>query len=212
MIATLLAAATWAQATLTQSQSFSGGTIPDGSQVGTIFTGTFSQTGFNSPVLGANVSLDITGGYNGDLYAYLVAPNGTMVLLLNQPGVAVNGFGASGAGMNLMLTDATGGNGAIQSVTSGGILSGNYNAAGTLANFNNSGPGGVSVANGTWTLFFADLGAGGGTGPSVLNGWSLELTVVPEPVTLALGAFALMLVSVAGLKWVRRMPGHGRAS
>jgi len=32
------------------------------------------------------VNLSVSGSYNGNLYAYLVAPNGTLVLLLNRPG------------------------------------------------------------------------------------------------------------------------------
>ena len=194
LTAVLLLTATWAQATLTQSQSFSGGTIADGNPLGTVFSGTFGQTGFNSPVLGATVGLDITGGYNGDLYAYLVAPNGTLVMLMNQPGVGVNGFGASGAGMNITLSDS--GSTGIQGETSGSVLSGTYSAAGTLGTFNNS------TANGTWQLFFADLGAGGGT--STLNGWTLTLTVVPEPITWALGIFLAMLLALAGLRWAWR--------
>ena len=41
------------------------------------------------------------------------------------------------------------------------------------------------TGNGTWTLFFADLTRGGGQ--AYLDSWTLNLTVVPEPVTLALG-------------------------
>ena len=46
--------------------------------------------------------------------------------------------------------------------------------------------GGVNP-NGAWTLFFADVSAGGGT--STLNSWSLEITALPEPVNVALGIF-----------------------
>jgi hypothetical protein len=127
------------------------------------------------------------------LYAYLVAPNGTLVVLLNQPGVSdSNPFGASGAGMNITLQDGTSDHGSIQSETSGSVLSGSYNAAGTLVNFNGS------VADGTWTLFFADMSSGGGT--STLDSWSLDITAVPEPVNVALGIFGGLL---GGLGLVR---------
>jgi len=66
-----------------------------------------------------------------------------------------------------------------------------YNVAGTLGTFNNS------SANGQWTLFFADLTKGGGQ--AQLNGWSLDITPVPEPVDLALGLFAAMLLGYAGV-------------
>lgn len=162
-----------------------GTTIPDGSPVGISFSGNVSDLPAGDTVSGLTVGLNISGGYNGDLYAYLVAPNGTLVMLLNQPGVAINGFGAGGAGMNVTLQDAFTANGSIQNVTSGAVLSGSYNAAGSLANFNGS------SADGTWTLFFADVSSGGGT--STLNGWSLNLTAVPEPVNEALIVLAVLL-------------------
>jgi hypothetical protein len=62
--------------------------------------------------------------------------------------------------------------------------------------------------NGTWTLFFADVSAGGGT--STLNGWSLDITAVPEPVNVALTIFAgvFLVVIVARSRpvrnWVQR--------
>jgi hypothetical protein len=47
--------------------------------------------------------------------------------------------------------------------------------------------------NNTWTLFFADTVPGDQT---TLNGWSLNITAVPEPVNVALGVFAGLLVAV----------------
>lgn len=158
------------------------GSIPDGNPNGVAFTGTYDQATVGFTVSSLTISLNISGGYNGDLYAYLVAPNGALVVLLNQPGVAVNGFGASGAGMNITFQDVGAANGNIENVTSGSVLSGSYNAAESLSGFNGS------LADGTWTLFFADMASGGGT--STLNSWSLGVTAVPEPVNVALGAFA----------------------
>src|ERR1035437_1861431 len=87
--------------TKTFNSGSSVGTIPDGNPVRLTLVGTVSGTPSGGIVGGLTVCLNISGGYNGDLYAYLVAPNGTMVVLLNQPGVTVsNPFGASGAGMN----------------------------------------------------------------------------------------------------------------
>lgn len=195
----LLLAAPWAQATLTQVDT--GGVIPAGNPVGSVFTATFSGTDGLNPyptVSQLTVNLNITGGYNGDLYAYLIAPNGTLVVLMNQPGVAVNGFGAYGAGMNITLQDGATANGSIQNVTSGSVLSGTYNAAGgstALSAFDGS------QVNGVWTLYFADLASG--TGSPTLT-WSIGLTPVPEPVELALGLFAAMLLALAGLKWICR--------
>jgi len=170
----------------TFSSGRSVGPIPDGNPVGVTFVGTVSDIPAGFTVSGLTVNLNISGGYNGDLYAYLMAPNGTAVVLLNQPGVSdSNPFGASGAGMNITLQDATSVHGSIQSETSGSVLSGSYNAAGTLVSFNGS------VADGTWTLYFADLSSGGGT--STLDSWSLDITAVPEPGSVALGIFGALL-------------------
>lgn len=97
--------------------------------------------------------------------------------------------------MNITLQDVGAANGSIQNETSSFVLSGSYNAAGSLSGFNGS------AADGTWTLYFADLSSGGGA--STLNSWSLGITAVPEPVNAALGVFVLLLLALAGLKWTR---------
>lgn len=166
------------------------GPIPDGNPAGVTFVGTVSDIPAGFTVSGLTVGLNISGGYNGDLYAYLVAPNGTLVVLLNQPGVSGNNpFGASGAGMNIILQDTTSDHGSIQNETSGSVLLGTYSASGTLVSFNGS------VADGPWTLYFADLSNGGGT--STLDSWSLNIEAVPEPVNVALGIFGALLGGLA---------------
>ena len=178
------------------------GTIPDGNPVGVSFTGTYDGAASGATVGSLTVDLSISGGYNGNLYAYLVAPNGTMVVLLNQPGVTVsNPIGYAGSGLNVTLTDATtlGGNPVtgIQTTaeTPGQLFSGTYNAAGTLGTFNNS------SANGEWTLFFADMTAGGGQ--SQLTGWSLNIMPVPEPTNLALIIFGVGMVGFGIIRYFR---------
>lgn len=173
----MAALALLAAAMNTEASLYPIGIIPDGNPVGASFAGAYDQAAAGSTVGALTVSLDISGGYNGNLYAYLVAPNGTMVVLLNQPGATPgNPFGFAGSGLNVTLTDATTYNGnpvtGIQTTpeTPGQIFSGTYNAAGTLGTFNNS------SANGSWTLFFADEVAGGGQ--ATLNGWSLDITAV----------------------------------
>jgi subtilisin-like proprotein convertase family protein len=88
--------------------------------------------------------------------------------------------------MTITLQDGAGTQGSIQNVTSGSVLSGTYNAANNLASFNGS------VADGNWTLYFADLSSGGGT--STLNSWFLGITAVPEPVNVALAVVGMVLV------------------
>lgn len=165
--------------------------IPDGNPLGVSLSGIVSDIPAGWTVSGLTVTLNLSGGYNGDLYSYLVNPAGVRVLLMNQPGVAINGFGAGGSGLNVTLQDGASQHGNIQDEISNASLSGTYNAAESLGGFNGS------VASGTWTLFFADLSNGGGQ--SALNSWSLNIEAVPEPANVALGIF-LGLIAVAKLR------------
>lgn len=183
-----------ARATL-YTETFSGvnTAIPDGNPAGLTSVGTVTDIPSGSTVGGVVVELNVSGGYNGNLYAYLVAPNGTLVTLLNQPGVTGgNPFGYGGSGLNITLSDAA--SGSIQTTveSSGAAFFGTYQAAGTLADFNGS------AANGTWTLFFADMTSGGGQ--ATLNGWSLNITAVPEPVNVAAVIFSVAFIGVGAFR------------
>ena len=172
------------------------GTIPDGNFVGTSFSGTYDQAAAGATVSSLSVNLVLSGGFNGDLYAYLVAPNGSLVVLLNRPGVTSgNPFGYAGSGLNVSLSDTASGSIQTTAESSGSVFTGTYQAAGTLANFNGS------AANGTWTLYFADESAGGGQ--ATLNGWSLDITAVPEPVNVALAIFGVGVVSIGAVRSFR---------
>jgi subtilisin-like proprotein convertase family protein len=176
------------------------GAIPDGSPIGVTFSGTVSDAP-GIAVVALIVTLNISGGFNGNLFAYLNAPDGTHVVLMDHPGVSgENPFGAAGAGMNITLQDSGAINGSIQNETSAAVLSGSYNAAGTLADFSGS------AVNGTWNLFFADEVSGGGT--SILNSWSLGINAVPESVNAALAIF-FGIVAIGTLV-VRRVAGNIR--
>jgi len=167
-------------------------TIVDGNPAAVI-ANTMNLSGLGATLSDLTVSVSLTGGMNSGLYAYLVSPNDTVVILMNQPGVAQNGFGATGTGMNITLSDA--GFTSIQSVTSGSVLGGTYQADGSLSGFDGGNP------NGAWTLYFADTIAGGGN--ATLNGWSLDITAVPEPVGLALGFVAGLMALGTGLRHCR---------
>jgi len=163
-------------------------TIPNGNPVGVAFN--VDVTSGDIPagyvISDLTVGLNISGGYNGGLVAYLVAPNGKLVQLLNQPGVSgSNPFGYGGSGLNVTLAD---GNPSIQSTSeSPGILfSGTYGAAGSLSSLNGT------VADGDWTLFFANLSSGGASGE--LTSFTLNLTAVPEPVGVGLWIFGGLMV------------------
>ncbi len=166
-------------------------TIYDANPIG--ITSSLVVSGAGSWLSALTVTLNISGGYNGDLYGYL-SYNGTLVTLLNRVGTGSgnpfqSAFGFSTAGFNnVTLSDA--GSGSIHNVQNPGSLPAiSYTAdGGSLAAFNGSDP------NGTWTLFFADLSAGN---TSTLNGWSLDITAVPEPINVALIVFAVLLLGVS---------------
>src|SRR5689334_19150458 len=74
--------------------------IPDGD-----FNGIQSSTtlsGFSGPITDVNVTLTISGGFNGDFYAYLLH-NGTSSILLNRVGRTSSssvGYPDAGFGLN----------------------------------------------------------------------------------------------------------------
>ena len=182
------------------TETFSGvnTAIPDGNPVGVSFSETVSDVPGGSTVGGLTVDLSVSGGYNGNLYAYLVAPNGTLVMLLNQPGATIsNPFGYAGSGLNVTLSDSAAGSIQTTPETPGSVFSGTFQAAGTLGAVSGS------AADGTWTLFFADEVAGGS--PATLNGWSLGITAVPEPVNLTMIIFGAGLVGFGIIRYFRNL-------
>lgn len=115
LLAALLLLAGQAQAALyLENFSAVNTAIPDGSPICVALGGAVSDIPAGETVEGWAVSLDLRGGYNANLYAYLVGPNGTLVVLMNQPGVSpATLFGAGGAGMAITLLDGTSDHGSI---------------------------------------------------------------------------------------------------
>ena len=188
--------------------SYSSGTlntaITDGSPVGIAEATTLSGlTGNGMNLVGnVNVDLNISGGYNGDLYGYLVLQSAdgstTTSILLNRVGrTDASSFGYSTSGLNVVLSSSGSVNiHDIATPANGGTYladgrtvnpSGNFSGATATAGLN--GFNGVN-ANGTWTLFLADMANGD---QSTLVSWGLDITVVPEPVTWALLVFGSLL-------------------
>ncbi len=150
------------------------------------------------------VSLSVSGGWNGDLYAYLSSASGFAVLL-NRVGVDEgNTLGYGDGGLDVSLTSGDANPDIHTYLTSphtynqSGQLTGTWQADGrfldplsgtrenTLDVFDGTDP------NGEWTLFFADRSGGE---VSTLTGFSVEFGTVPEPGSLALllvGAMALL--------------------
>jgi subtilisin-like proprotein convertase family protein len=181
------------------SQTFAGGTIPVNA-VGTIFSGDFNTASVNDQIVGVTVDMNITGGLASGFYAYLIAPDSTLAVLLNQPGVTPDDpFGNLGSGLDLRLAD---GGTTITASSNLSLGTGSpYAAVDALATFGSLGSPGGS-ANGTWNLFITDLTDNGET--PTLNNWSLNLTVepaaVPEPTAFNLLGLA-SLALLAGRKY-----------
>src|SRR5512138_2725018 len=102
-----LLVANWAMATLSYDTTLPV-TIADGNVVGVAVQGTVSGVG--SVLTSISVGFTITGGFDGNLYAYLVAPNGTVVTLLNHIGTGSFGSLASGFDSGFLLSDTGGQN------------------------------------------------------------------------------------------------------
>jgi hypothetical protein len=178
-------------------------TIVDGSGIGVYNSMDLSSAGLGHSLVDIKVTLNISGGANSDLYGYL-SYNGTMVVLLNRIGISSgNAFGNSDAGFNVTLDSSS----ANIHNTAGGIAGSTYSADGqnispysSAGSFNVNGSSSITLdntfggmdPNGTWTLYFADVVHG--DGDATINGWSLDITAVPEPVNVALGMFAGMAV------------------
>jgi subtilisin-like proprotein convertase family protein len=189
--------------------------VPDGNPSGVSLQQ--NVAGMGSAIGGVTVSLDLSGGYNGDLYAYLRGPQGGFAVLLNRDGVTGgNTFGYADTGLNITLDDSAGyGNihfyqGFGYDLNGSGQLTGTWASDGraidpqsnpllfditqptlTLGSFNGKN------ANGTWTLFVADLSAGE---QSTLVSWQLQIQTVPEPSTWALLGTGIFLAARRRLK------------
>ena len=171
--------------------------IPDGNPTGIALQQAFSG-GLTEGIASVDVRLNISGGYNGDLYGYLVLQSAdssvTTAILLNRIGTSpTDAFGSSGSGFSsITLSDSGTVNGNIHNAT--GAPSGLWQA-GQLSGVTslNTAFGGRN-ANGTWTLFLADMS--GGSMSSIVS-WGLDISVVPEPATWALAGFGVVLALVA---------------
>ena len=194
----LLVAVMTARATVYDSGTISvGASLPDANPAGYVSSYTFA-TGDGNAINGVSVTLNLSGGYNGDLYGYLINPNGNMAVLLNRVGGGAYGYGD--AGMNVTLSDF-GTYNSIQSyqnfspVYSMGQLTGTWSPAGDFSTLHNG------TLDGQWKLFLADLSS---TDQSTLVSWGFNISVVPEPVTWAL----LIFGGIAGAVVVTKTQGR----
>lgn len=160
--------------------------VPDNDDVGYADTRTLSATRITD-IQNVSVELNFSGGWNGDLYAYLVHDSGFAVLL-NRPGRSVTTpDGSASQNLNITLDDSY----ALDihsAIPMSGSVVGNYQPDGRrkdplvvlitdprtamLSSFEGMG------ANGSWTLFVADQSAGG---TATLLSWGMTVTGTYSP-------------------------------
>ena len=176
--------------------------IPDNSIVG--LTDSHSLSGLLFQITDVRVTLNLSGGYNGDLYGYLRLNDSPLVVLLNRVGVTgsdPDGYADSGFSVTLAasashdihfyqdFSPTYNGNGQLTGTWQADGRSDPLSSSrGSLTDFNGLNP------NGTWTLFFADQSPGD---ESTLLSWSLDIAAVPEPVNVALGLFAALAAAIS---------------
>jgi subtilisin-like proprotein convertase family protein len=192
-----------AHAASTASLTFPvGAPVPDNNAVGLSSTQSITSTiGYMTEV---KVQIALSGGWSGDLYAYLTHGSGFSVLL-NRPGRSLLKIDGSGANPLAILFADGAALDIHNAIPDSGAVSGTYqpdaremdptNCLDTsprtafLSSFN-----GLD-ANGDWTLYVADLATGD---TMTLESWTLTLQGVPEP-----GSMALALLGI-GLAMHRR--------
>jgi subtilisin-like proprotein convertase family protein len=176
-------------------------TVPDGNASGLALQADLA--GMDGIIAKLTLSLNISGGYNGDLYATLVGPNGGFAVLLNRVGITTgHAFGYSNTGFDVTFDDTADHDNIhlyqnlSYDLNGGGQLTGTWASDGrfidplsdpavfdatqpslSLDSFNGTDP------NGSWTLFIADVSGGG---QSTVVNWGLRIETVPEPSMCAL--------------------------
>lgn len=179
--------------------------IPDNDPNGVAYN--FNLSDPATVIQNVSVTFNLSGGYNGDLYATLSqGTGGGFSVLLNRVGVTAAdpvGYANTGFAVTLSgsgLADVHNYQSLGAAYNGGGQLTGTWAADGrnidpassgsafdsatrntTLTTFNGTNP------NGSWTLFISDR-AGGDV--STLNGFTVSVSAVPEPAqtVLVMGA------------------------
>jgi subtilisin-like proprotein convertase family protein len=174
--------------------------IPDNDEVGFVDTRTINIPQVTE-IENVTVHLNFSGGWNGDLYAYVLHDSGFAVLL-NRPGRSLSALdGSATVGMQVTFDDSAFADIHTAIPLNGGAVTGTYQPDGRetdpyntlnsdartamLADFIGLDP------NGEWKLFVADQSPGE---TSTLQSWSMTLTAVPEPSVALLGGLGVLFL------------------
>jgi subtilisin-like proprotein convertase family protein len=200
-----------------------GATIPDGNLNG--FQNSQIISGLSGPITDLNVTLNISGGFNGDFYAFLTHNNTTAILLnrvgrnsTHAVGYPDAGFGPDAFSNAFTLddqaaTDVHSYRNTAFNLNGNGQLTGSWQPDGrtldplSSASTFDSAPRSAMLSifngmdpNGLWILYVADVSAGG---EGNLASWGLQVTGVPEPASATLLGIGL-LVSIMRSKQIHR--------
>jgi len=181
--------------------------IPDNSGIGLVSTQWVTAPII--PISGVTVQITLSGGWSGDLYAYVTHDTGFTVLL-NRPGRSLADSSGSGATDLTITLDDSAPTDIHTSISKSGSVAGTYqpdgrsidpdNALDTtprtafLSSFKGLDP------NGEWSLYVADVATGD---TMTLASWTLNIILVPEPSTF-------LLVPVGACLFLRRRRGAFR--
>ena len=185
----------WSNALNPLTPFANGGIVPDNSYSGWSDSREISgQSGTITPG-SLQVQLNLSGGWNGDLYAYLVNSSGGFAVLLDRVGYPASTYGYGNSGFDIALT--TSGN-PIESYQN---FSPTYNLSGQLQGTWQwqSNPVAFLNPNGTWSLFIADLNGGDVT---TVQSWGLQMDIVAVPEVESWIAAAL--AGAFGAFWLNR--------
>ena len=197
LLTALLTVSASAQTTFTTNVTVNTA-IPDNDPNG--LASAFTLSGLDGSISNLTVSVNLTGGFNGDLYAYLTGPGGFAVLL-NRVGVSsknVNGFSDPGFNVTFLSGGAdfhaygAGGfstNGLGQVTGNWGVDGRSISPLSAGAAFDSAGRTALldsfygTNPNGLWGFFIADYSNGD---IATLVSYGVSITTIPEPGTLAL--------------------------
>jgi len=177
--------------------------IPDNNPIG--FSDTRPVSTAITSITGVTIQLSMSGGWAGDLFAYVTHASGFAVLL-NRPGRTLENLAGSGVSEFTITFDDNAPFDIHTAIPSSGSLVGVFQPDARTIDPDDSldtSPRSAFLssfqgldANGEWTLFVADVVPGD---QMILHGWTLSIEGVPEPSTSLMALLGTML-----LLWRRR--------